>query len=106
MTGGWSSRGFKGGGGALWDSSLHQVGVKTKQDPDVVLYTDGYSKFQNSSSNLNHVFEKRTQTNTGRVSPGLPPSAGPCIMGAPGLGLPRRRPAQGGRGPGVSRATQ
>lgn len=60
-TGGWSSRGFNwGGGGALWDSSVHQVGVKTEQDPDVVLYTDGYSKFQNSSSNLNHVFEKRT----------------------------------------------
>lgn len=34
---------------------FYQVGVKMKQDPDMVLYTDNYSKFQNPSSSLNVV---------------------------------------------------
>lgn len=32
---------------------LYRVGVKMKQNTDMVLYTDNYSKFQSPRSNLN-----------------------------------------------------
>lgn len=78
MTGGWSSRGFNGGGGCLWDRGFYWgVGgcVKMEQGPDMVLYTDSYSKIPEFQQQFESCFLKNEHRRTQGGCPGAPGAA-------------------------------